>query len=46
MVTEAGGVVQDLDGGPGRTEMTVAGPGSLVAQLAERLDQLGARDCL
>ncbi len=46
MVTEAGGVVRDLDGGPGRTEMTIAGPVSLATQLAERLDQLGARDCL
>lgn len=46
MVAEAGGVVQDLDGGPGRTEMTIAGPPALAEQLADRLTKLGARNCL
>ncbi|MFD1719117.1 inositol monophosphatase family protein [Georgenia deserti] len=37
VITEAGGVVEDLDGGRPRREMTLAGPAGLVRELADLL---------
>ncbi|MDO8107922.1 inositol monophosphatase family protein [Isoptericola sp. b441] len=42
LVTEVGGVVTGLRGNPAGEAMTVAGPPTLVAELCEALEELGA----